>query len=88
MGECFARVCEEFVLGVLVLTSGSDRSYEQYCDLSRQYDPSPPARLPNGTPIPKYTGPGIDTFVAEFGRLDLLEYSTDLLSSSQRHNFD
>ncbi|PIL31812.1 hypothetical protein GSI_06516 [Ganoderma sinense ZZ0214-1] len=51
-----------------------DGSYEQYCDLSRQYDPTPPAHLPNGTPIPAYTGPSIDTFVAEFGRLDLLDY--------------
>nr|BAF65238.1 ribonuclease T2 [Ganoderma lucidum]BAF65239.1 ribonuclease T2 [Ganoderma lucidum] len=51
-----------------------DGSYEQYCDLSRQYDPDPPSYLPDGTPVPAYKGPGIDTFVAEFGRFDLLEY--------------
>lgn len=52
------------------------RSFEQYCDLSRQYDPAPsPAVLPDGTIVPAYTGPPVDTFVAEFGRLDLLAYS-------------
>ncbi|KAF9643851.1 ribonuclease T2 [Thelephora ganbajun] len=50
-------------------------SFEQYCDFSRQYDPRPsPQALPNGTTVPIYTGPSIDTFVAEFGRYDLLEY--------------
>lgn len=53
------------------------RSFEQYCDLSRQFDPKPsPAVLPDGTAVPAYKGPGVDTFVAEFGRLDLLDYST------------
>jgi hypothetical protein len=53
------------------------RSYEQYCDFSRQYDPSPsPAKLPNGTVIPPWTGPTIDTFIETFGRFDLLSYST------------
>ncbi|EJF66828.1 ribonuclease T2 [Dichomitus squalens LYAD-421 SS1] len=52
-----------------------DGSYEQYCDLSRQYDPTPsPLVLPDGTPVPPYTGPGVDTFVAEFGRVDLLDF--------------
>jgi len=52
-----------------------DGSYEQYCDLERQYDPTPsPAILPDGTVVPPYTGPPVNTFIEEFGRLDLLEY--------------
>lgn len=52
-----------------------DGSYDQYCDLSRQYDPSPdPSKLPDGTPVPPYKGPGVQTFIEEFGRVDLLEY--------------
>lgn len=69
-------------------SSGFDRSYQQYCDLSRQYDPTPPSHLPDGTPVPAYKGPGIDTFVADFGRFDLLEYSMKLPSSSRLRNFD
>ncbi|KAJ7492414.1 ribonuclease T2-like protein [Mycena latifolia] len=45
-----------------------DGSFAQYCDLSRQYDPAPSAG------VPPYTGPGVDTFIKEFGRLDMLEY--------------
>ncbi|CAL1694058.1 unnamed protein product [Somion occarium] len=52
-----------------------DGSFEQYCDLSRQFDPAPsPAILPDGTVVPAHKGPGVDTFVAEFKRLDLLDY--------------
>jgi len=52
-----------------------DGSFAQYCDLSRQFDPSPsPAILPDGTKIPPYTGPAVDTFVEEFNRFDLLNY--------------
>ncbi|RDB29420.1 Ribonuclease T2 [Hypsizygus marmoreus] len=52
-----------------------DGSYEQYCDLSRQYDPVPsPANFPNGTVIPTWTGPGVDTFIKKFGREGLLKY--------------
>ncbi|KAJ8083708.1 hypothetical protein PM082_002474 [Marasmius tenuissimus] len=51
-----------------------DGSFEQYCDPSRQYDPAPsPAAFPNGTVIPAYRGPGVDTFVKAFGRKDLLD---------------
>ncbi|KAG5654696.1 hypothetical protein H0H81_007452 [Sphagnurus paluster] len=40
-----------------------------------QYDPTPsPSKFPNGTIIPAYTGPGVDTFIREFGRHDLLSY--------------
>ena len=47
-----------------------------YCDFSRQYDPYPsPATLTNGTVIPPYTGPSVSTFIAEFGRVDLLDFS-------------
>ncbi|KAF9479700.1 ribonuclease T2 [Pholiota conissans] len=52
-----------------------DGSFEQYCDLSRQFDPTPsPAILPDGTVVPPYTGPGVDTFIKAFGRDDLLEF--------------
>ncbi|KAI0308184.1 ribonuclease T2 [Multifurca ochricompacta] len=52
-----------------------DGSFDQYCDLSRQYDPSPfPKVLPNGTPVPPYNGTGVDAFILNFGRLDLLDY--------------
>ncbi|KAH7930383.1 ribonuclease T2 [Leucogyrophana mollusca] len=45
-----------------------DGSYDQYCDLSRQYDRDPPS------PIPPYTGPSVRTFIEAFERWDLLEY--------------
>ncbi|THV07622.1 ribonuclease T2 [Dendrothele bispora CBS 962.96] len=52
-----------------------DGSFESYCDLSRQFDPAPsPATLEDGTVIPPWTGPGIDTFVKAFGRDDLLDF--------------
>ena len=58
------------------------RSFDQYCDLSRQYDPSPsPSVLPDGTSVPPYTGPGVDTFVAEFGRVDLLDFSMNSITA-------
>lgn len=54
-------------------------SYTQYCDLNRQYDPNPSPKtqngLPNGTVVPPWTGPAIDTFgIIPFGRYDLLDY--------------
>ncbi|TFK36932.1 ribonuclease T2 [Crucibulum laeve] len=52
-----------------------DGSFEQYCDLSRQFDPTPsPAILPDGTVVPPHTGPGVDTFIKNFGREDLLDF--------------
>lgn len=52
-----------------------DGSFDQYCDLSRQYDPAPsPTNFPNGTVIPVYKGPGVDTFIKHFGRGQLLDY--------------
>jgi len=52
-----------------------DGSFEQYCDFSRQYDPSPsPSKLPNGTVIPPWTGPSVDSFIKAYGRYDLLDY--------------
>ncbi|KAH9049354.1 ribonuclease T2 [Lactarius hengduanensis] len=52
-----------------------DGSFESYCDLSRQYDPTPsPNVLPDGTLVPAYNGSGVDTFILKFGRLDLLDY--------------
>ena len=51
-------------------------SFDQYCELTRQYDPEPsPKVLPDNTTVPVYSGPGVDTFVAKFGRADLLDYS-------------
>ncbi|CAK5264515.1 unnamed protein product [Mycena citricolor] len=45
-----------------------DGSFNSYCDLSRQYDPTPDAG------IAPYTGHGVDTFIRDFGRLDLLDF--------------
>ena len=62
---------------VLLKVTVIDRTYESYCDLSRQYDPNPsPKKLDDGTEVPAYDGPGVDTFVQDFGRDDLLSYST------------
>ncbi|KAL9621974.1 MAG: hypothetical protein Q9160_003636 [Pyrenula sp. 1 TL-2023] len=53
-------------------------SFTQYCDLSRQYDESPSPKtqngLPNGTLVPPYTGPTVDTFLPPLGASDLLAY--------------
>lgn len=53
-------------------------SYTQYCDLSRQYDPVPSPNTTtatsSGTPVPPYKGPSISTFLAPFGKFDLLAY--------------
>ncbi len=53
-------------------------SYTQYCDVNRQFDPSPSPNVTdyprNGTVVPKYTGPGVGTFIQAFGRYDLLAY--------------
>ncbi|KAH0590994.1 hypothetical protein H2248_001106 [Termitomyces sp. 'cryptogamus'] len=52
-----------------------DGSFQQYCDFSRQYDPAPsPATLSDGTIIPPWEGPGVDTFIKDFGRNDLLTF--------------
>ncbi|KAG2155619.1 ribonuclease T2 [Suillus clintonianus] len=52
-----------------------DGSYDEYCDLSRQYDPQPsPSTLPDGTAVPPYEGPSVRTFIKDFGRSDLLQY--------------
>lgn len=49
----------------------------EYCDLSRQFDPTPaPAVLDDGTIVPPYDGPSVDTFIKDFGRYDLLDYCT------------
>lgn len=53
-------------------------AYTQYCDLSRQYDPVPSPNttnaLPNGTVVPPWKGPTIDTFLKAFGRYDLIDW--------------
>ncbi|KAF7793435.1 hypothetical protein EIP86_004547 [Pleurotus ostreatoroseus] len=52
-----------------------DGSFGQYCDFSRQFDPDPsPSKLPDGTVIPPWKGPSVETFIEEFGRVDLLNY--------------
>lgn len=65
-------------------------SYTQYCDLSRQYDPIPSPNttngLANGTAVPAYTGPSIDTFVEPFGRFDLLAYMSTYWIAWQQDN--
>lgn len=53
-----------------------DGSFGQYCDFSRQFDPDPsPAALSNGAVIPPWKGPSVETFIEEFGRFELLDYS-------------
>jgi len=47
-----------------------DGSFASYCDANRQFDPKPDS----STTLPPYTGPGVDTFIVDFGRLDLLDY--------------
>jgi hypothetical protein len=76
MGEC-QRICKPPSFNIEPLTcTGYISSFDQYCDLTRQYDPDPsPATLPDGTVIPPYKGPSVRTFIEEFGRLDLLKYS-------------
>ncbi|TIA18483.1 ribonuclease T2 [Aureobasidium pullulans] len=53
-------------------------SYTQYCDLNRQYDPTPSPNttnsLPNGTVVPPYKGPNIGTFLEPFKKYDLLAW--------------
>ncbi|KAK4997510.1 hypothetical protein LTR66_003091 [Elasticomyces elasticus] len=67
-------------------------SYTQYCDLSRQYDPSPSPNttngLPNGTLVQPYTGPNIGTFVERFGKYNLLEYMNKYWVSQGSANSD
>ncbi|TFK77340.1 ribonuclease T2 [Pluteus cervinus] len=66
-----------------------DGSFEQYCDFSRQFDPDPsPAALPNGTVIPPWKGPSISTFIAEFGRTDLLNFMNAYWVSQGSPNAD
>ncbi|OCB87906.1 ribonuclease T2 [Sanghuangporus baumii] len=69
-----------------------DGSFTQYCDLSRQYDPTPSPNttngLPNGTVVPSYSGPGVDTFILEFGRIDLLDYMNKYWISQGSPNKD
>ncbi|KAE9969920.1 hypothetical protein EG328_006601 [Venturia inaequalis] len=53
-------------------------SYTQYCDLNRQYDPTPSPNttngLRNGTVVPPWTGPNIGTFLQALGKLDLIAW--------------
>lgn len=49
----------------------------EYCDFSRQYDPTPdPETLADGTVVPPYVGPSVDNILKDFGRYDLLDYCT------------
>ena len=47
-------------------------SWTQYCDLNRQYDPNPSPNTTTGTaegtPVPPYSGPTVDMFLAALGR--------------------
>ncbi|KAK4126797.1 ribonuclease T2 [Parathielavia appendiculata] len=47
-------------------------SWTQYCDLNRQYDPHPSPNTttgtPDGTPVPPYNGPTVDTFLTALGK--------------------
>lgn len=48
-------------------------SYPQYCDLDRQYDRQPPEEV-NGQKVKPYRGPGVDQFIKEWDRYDLLDW--------------
>ncbi|KAK3939804.1 ribonuclease T2 [Diplogelasinospora grovesii] len=67
-------------------------SYTQYCDLKRQYDPLPSPNTtngkPDGVPVPKYTGPGIGTFLAPFGKYDLLAWMNKFWIAQGQPNSD
>ncbi|CZS99491.1 related to ribonucleases [Rhynchosporium graminicola] len=67
-------------------------SYTQYCDLSRQYDPLPSPNTTTGTPAGKpvlsYKGPNIGTFLAPFGKLDLLAYMNKFWIAQNQPNAD
>jgi ribonuclease T2 len=61
--------------GLLAYNCNGSTDGLAYCDLSRQYDPIPDTPiLPDGTIVAPYTGPGVDTFIKDFGRYDLLDY--------------
>ncbi|PHH87476.1 hypothetical protein CDD83_8831 [Cordyceps sp. RAO-2017] len=66
-------------------------SYPQYCDLSRQYDPSPSPNTtdgtPGGTPVPAYEGEPIERWFADYGRLDLLAYMRNFWVSRSQPNW-
>ncbi|KAK0617811.1 ribonuclease T2 family protein [Bombardia bombarda] len=67
-------------------------SYTQYCDLNRQYDPEPSPNTttgkPDGTPVPAYKGPGIGTFLAPFGKFDLLAWMNKYWIAQNQPNQD
>jgi ribonuclease T2 len=67
-------------------------SYTQYCDLNRQYDPSPSPNttngLANGTVVPPYNGSNIGTFLEPFGRYDLLAYMNKYWINQGAPNYD
>nr|POE65689.1 ribonuclease trv [Quercus suber] len=67
-------------------------SFTQYCDLNRQYDPSPSPNTttgkPDGTVVPKYTGPSIGTFLESFGKFDLLAYMNKYWIAQGQPNAD
>lgn len=66
-----------------------DGSFEQYCDLSRQFDPAPaPPILPDGTVIPPHKGPGVDTFLKKFGRGKLQDYMSQFWINQGARNPD
>ena len=108
MGSCSPKIAGRFTASGQIIVMGRcqpvvrlvlsrryhslPRSFNQYCDFSRQYDPNPsPEVLPNGTLVPPYSGPGVRSFIRDFGRYDLLDYSAyaswfihlaDLIASS------
>jgi len=66
--------------------------FTQYCDLSRQYDPTPSPNttngLPNGTVVPPYKGPNVGTFVEDFGAYDLLQWMNTYWINQGAPNYD
>lgn len=65
-------------------------SYTQYCDLNRQYDPNPSPNTttgtPDGTPVPSWTGPTIDNWIRDLGRLDLLAWMDEYWIAQNQPN--
>ena len=67
-------------------------TFTQYCDLSRQYDPHPSPKTQNGeedgTIVNPWNGTGVDDFIKDWGRQDLLDFMNSFWVSQGSPNKD